>query len=41
MIPKLSQLKEKLKRIGAVSDGAGQPLSKDGQIVVRIEFEVK
>jgi hypothetical protein len=40
-VQKLSQLKEKLKRIGAVSDGAGQPLSKDGQIVVRIEFEVK
>jgi anti-sigma factor RsiW len=38
---KLQQLKEKLKRIGAVRDEAGQPVSKDGQIVLRIEFEVK
>ncbi len=38
---KLQQLKEKLKRIGAVRDEAGQPVSKDGQIVLRIEFEAK
>jgi hypothetical protein len=38
---KLQQLKEKLKHIGAVRDDAGQPISKDGQIVLRIEFEVK
>jgi hypothetical protein len=40
-VQKLQQLKEKLKRIGAVSDEAGKPVSKDGQIVLRIEFEVK
>jgi len=38
---KLQQLKEKLKRIGVVRDETGQPVSKDGQIVLRIEFEVK
>jgi uncharacterized protein YoxC len=35
---KLQQLKEKLKRIGDVSDEARKPLSQDGQIVVKIEF---
>ena len=38
---KLQQLTEKLKRIGAVSDKAGQPIPKDGHIVLKIEFEVK
>ena len=41
MLRSFQQLKEKLKRIGAVRDEAGQPVSKDGQIVLRIEFEVK
>lgn len=38
---KLQQLKDKLKRLGTVRDEAGQPVSKDGQIVLRIEFEAK
>jgi 16S rRNA C967 or C1407 C5-methylase (RsmB/RsmF family) len=37
---KLQQLKEKLKHIGAVRDEAWQPVSRDGQIVLKIEFEV-
>jgi hypothetical protein len=38
---KLQQLKEKLEHIGDVKDEAIQPVSQDGQIVLRIEFEVK
>jgi hypothetical protein len=38
---KLPQLKERLKRIGDVRDEAVQPISKDGQIALRIELEVK
>lgn len=38
---KLQQFKEKLKRIGAVRDEVGQPVAKDGQVVIRIEFEIK
>jgi uncharacterized protein YoxC len=35
---KLQQLRNKLKRIGDISDETGKPLSQDGQVVVRIEF---
>ncbi|MGC1455437.1 MAG: DUF2275 domain-containing protein [Nitrospirota bacterium] len=38
---KLQQLKEKLKRIGTVSDEAVQPVSKDGQIILKIELKNK
>ena len=35
---KLQEFKEMLKRIGEVRDEPGQPVSQDGQIVLRIEF---